>query len=91
MLAVKRTRKFLNLRPSDRFFPFLSLDAKGIKAQSIVADNSVDSFVTDFANRFASVLSRASVVHGNEEVDDQFFKELRSGILDLLKEVVGED
>ena len=86
-MTLERPGKFLDFWPANVPFPAFRLDVDCIKAKLVLLDDSIDSTVATFADGPSRVLTRATLPHGDQQINNQALEEGRAGGLDLLKQV----
>src|ERR1700686_1927887 len=81
------SHKLLDLRSADGPFPFLRLQINSVEAESILVNESVNSFVPGFSNRLARLFSGPAVTHSQQEFDNKTFEKLGGARLDSAEKV----
>ena len=66
------------------------LNVNPVEAECILVNDAVDSFVAAAAERPASLGGRDAKAHGQKEIDDEAFKEIRRGRADSIKQILRE-
>ena len=76
-LSLQSAGEPLNLGSTDRTLPTLRLNIDGLKAESILLDDSVDAPVPASAYGPAGIFVGSAVPHGQKEVDDELLEKCR--------------
>jgi hypothetical protein len=76
-LPLKGTRELLNFWSSDCSLSSFGLNVDYVQTEFVFFDDPVDTLVSATANGSARVLSRATISHSYEKVDNEALKERR--------------
>ena len=84
-LALKGSGEFLDFRAADGSLPTFGLYVDHVEAELVFLDDPVNAAIAASAYRLSCVPARASIAHGDQQIDDQALEEGRRGGLYLLQ------
>src|SRR3990172_5162704 len=68
-LALEGSSEALDLRPTDRGLPPLSLKIDRFETETVFLDDAIDPFVGAWTNRPSGIALGPAVAHGDKEID----------------------
>ena len=86
-LPLKGAGELLDLRTPNRPLPSFGLHVDHVETELVLLDDPVDAAIAASAYRLARILARATVAHGDQQIDYQTFEEGWCGGFHLLQDL----